>query len=51
MKCKRCGENGAERLEVRYHNGSTVIVYICKECAEAERRSKGVREILSSPAT
>lgn len=49
MNCKRCGETRAERREVRFQNGSVLTVYLCEECAETERLSGGVSELVTTP--
>lgn len=49
MNCKRCGETGAKRREVRLQNGSALAVYLCEECAETERLSGGVSELATTP--
>ncbi len=49
MECKRCGEDGAERREVQFQNGSALTVYLCQEYTEAERRRDSVCSVDTSP--
>lgn len=49
MNCKRCGETDAERREIRFQTGSALTVYLCGECAEAERQRDGVSELVTTP--
>lgn len=49
MDCKRCGEIGAERREVRFQNGSALTVYLCGECVDVERRPDGVSKLVITP--
>ena len=46
MKCSRCGDRGADRTELRFRNGSRVILYLCRTCAETERSDDAVAELV-----
>lgn len=49
MECTRCDDGGAERMEIRYRNDVTVVVYLCGECSESLRREDAIEDIVGAP--
>ena len=37
-------------MEVQFRKGGRLILYLCAECADAERQDDDVSELVSSPA-
>jgi protein-arginine kinase activator protein McsA len=48
MKCVRCGEEGAERIEVEFESGAVVVMYLCPKCSEEEAHDQDVTALNSS---
>ena len=48
MKCVRCGEEGAERIEVEFESGAVVVMYLCSECSDEEAHDQDVTTLSSS---
>lgn len=50
MKCVRCGEEGAERIEVEFESGAVVVMYLCPKCSAEQSRDQDVTALISSPS-
>lgn len=51
MKCTQCDDDGAERMALRFTNGSSLVVYLCPECVDDYSRDERVSELEPTPVS